>query len=91
MAINGIEFNRVGNDASTYNTPAKFIIGIPLEKLHIPTDQAILTGVSSNNSSITVNIQTSTAVAQATTVNLILNYDAIIEVDTANRNAVIRQ
>ena len=91
MAINGIEFNRVGADASTYNTPAKFIIGIPLEKLHIPTDQAILTGISSNNSSITVNINTSTAVAQATTINLILNYDAIIEVDTANRNAVIRQ
>lgn len=91
MAINGIEFNRVGADASTYNTPAKFIIGIPLEKLHIPTDQAILTGISSNNSSITVNINTSTAVAQATTMNLILNYDAIIEVDTANRNAVIRQ
>ena len=91
MAINGIEFNRVGADVSTYNTPAKFIIGIPLEKLHIPTDQAILTGISSNNSSITVNINTSTAVAQATTMNLILNYDAIIEVDTANRNAVIRQ
>jgi len=91
MAINGIEFNRVGADVSTYNTPAKFIIGIPLEKLHIPTDQAILTGISSNNSSITVNINTATAIAQATTVNLILNYDAIIEVDTANRNAVIRQ
>jgi hypothetical protein len=91
MAINAIEFNRVGADASSYNTPAKFIIGIPLEKLHIPTDKAILTGISSNNSSITVSINTSTAVAQATTVNLILNYDAIIEVDTANRNATIRQ
>ena len=91
MAINGLEFNIVGAGATTYITPAKFIIGIPLEKLHIPTDQAILTGISSNNSSITVNISTSTAVAQATTVNLILNYDAIIEVDTANRNATIRQ
>lgn len=91
LSVNGIEFNKVGADATTYNAPAKFIIGIPLEKLHIPTDQAILTGISSNNSSITVNINTSTAVAQATTVNLILNYDAIIEVDTANRNATIRQ
>jgi hypothetical protein len=91
LSVNSIEFNKVGADATTYAVPAKFIIGIPLEKLHIPTDQAILTGISSNNSSITVNISTSTAVAQATTVNLILNYDAIIEVDTANRNAVIRQ
>jgi hypothetical protein len=91
LSVNSIEFNKVGADATTYAVPAKFIIGIPLEKLHIPTDKAILTGISSNNSSITVNIQTSTAVAQATTVNLILNYDAIIEVDTANRNATIRQ
>jgi len=91
LSVNGIEFNKVGNDATTYNAPAKFIVGIPLEKLHIPTDKAILTGISSNNSSITVNINTSTNTAQAHTVNLILNYDAIIEVDTANRNATIRQ
>ena len=38
MAINGLEFNIVGAGATTYITPAEFIIGIPLEKLHIPTD-----------------------------------------------------
>lgn len=91
MAINAIEFNVVGAGATTYNTPAKFIIGIPLEKLHIPSDKAILTGVSTNNSNITVNINTSTATAQAHTINLILNYDAIIEVDTATRDARVRQ
>jgi len=91
MAINTLEFNTNSSATTTLVQPAKFIIGIPLEKLHIPTDQAILTGISSNNSSITVNINTSTATAQMHTVNLILNYDAIIEVDTANRNATIRQ
>lgn len=91
MCINAVEFNKVGNDVTTVSAPAKFIIGIPLEKLHIPSDKAILTGVSTNNSNITVNINTSTATAQAHTVNLILNYDAIIEVDTATRDARVRQ
>lgn len=91
MAINSVEFYRVGNDASTYAVPAKFIIGIPLEKLHIASDKAILTGVSTNNSNITVNINTPTATAQAHTVNLILQYDAIIEVDTQTRDARVRQ
>jgi hypothetical protein len=91
MAINALEFNYVGNDVTTVSSPAKFIIGIPLEKLHIPNDKAILSGVSTNNSNITVNINTATATAQQHTVNLILNYDAIIEVDTMNRDARVRQ
>jgi len=91
LSINAIEFNRQGNDATTYNAPAKFILGVPLEKLHIPSDKAILTGVSTNNSNITVNINTSTATAQAYNVNLILNYDAIIEVDTMTKDARVRQ
>ena len=92
LSINAIEFNYLPNTGTTYSTPSKFIIGIPLEKLHIPSDKAILTGVSTNNSNITVNINTSsTATAQAHTVNLILNYDAIIEVDTQTRDARVRQ
>lgn len=91
LAVNAVEFNVVGNTATTYAAPAKFYVGIPLEKLHIPSDKAILTGVSTNNSNITVNINTATATAQAHTVNLILNYDAIIEVDTAVKDARVRQ
>jgi hypothetical protein len=91
MSINSLEFNLQGNDITTYSAPAKFIVGIPLEKLHIPSDKAILTGVSTNNSNITVNINTATATAQQYNVNLILNYDAIIEVDTQTRDARVRQ
>jgi hypothetical protein len=91
MSINSVEFNYQGNDATTVNAPAKFIIGIPLEKLHIANDKAILSGVSTNNSNITVNISTATATAQAHTVNLILNYDCILEVDTQTRDARVRQ
>ena len=91
MCINSFEFNRTYTAATSVTIPSKFIIGIPLEKLHIPSDKAILTGISTNNSNITVNINTSTATAQAHTVNLILNYDAIIEVDTQTRDARVRQ
>ena len=91
MAINSVEFYKVGVDATTYAIPAKFIIVIPLEKLHIPSDKAILTGVSTNNSNITVNINSPTATAQAHTVNLVLHYDAILEVDTQTRDARVRQ
>ena len=91
LSINAVEFSQVVGTGTTYAVPSKFIIGIPLEKLHIPSDKAILTGISTNNSNITVNINTSTATAQAHTVNLILNYDAIIEVDTQTRDARVRQ
>ena len=91
LCINSLEFNTQGNDTTTNPQPGKFIVGIPLEKLHIPSDKAILTGVSTNNSNITVNINTATATAQQYNVNLILNYDAIIEVDTQTRDARVRQ
>jgi hypothetical protein len=91
MSINTIEFNRDGIDTTTANVPGKFIVGIPLEKLHIPSDKAILTGVSTNNSNITVNINTSTATPSAYTMNLVLIYDAIIEVDTQTRDSRVRQ
>lgn len=93
LSINSVEFNQVVTTTTTTAVPSKFIIGIPLEKLHIPSDKAILTGISTNNSNITVNINTSTAVPLNTSfnVNLILNYDAIIEVDTQTRDARVRQ
>ena len=90
MCINSIEFNATSATA-TLTQPAKFIIGIPLEKLHLPDDKAILSGISSNNSNITVNINTATATATSNNVNLILNYDCIIEVDTMNKDARVRQ
>ena len=92
LSINSIEFNYASNGTTTALIPSKFIIGIPLEKLHIPSDKAILTGVSTNNSNITVNINMgATPTPVAYNVNLILNYDAIIEVDTATKDARVRQ
>ncbi len=91
MSVNSVEFYVDANDTTSNTVRGKFIVGIPLEKLHIPSDKAMLTGVSTNNSNITVNINTSTATAAACTIDLILNYDAIIEIDTQTRDARVRQ
>ena len=92
LSINALEFSRGGIAQTTYAIPAKFILGIPLEKLHIPSEKVILTGVSTNNSNLTLNINIgSVTTTGAYNVNLILNYDAIIEVDTATKDARVRQ
>lgn len=90
LSINAIEFVATSANA-TLVQPAKAYFGIGLEKMHIPDDKAILAGVSSNGSNITVNINTATQTAAAYNVNLILAYDALFEVDTMNRDARIRQ
>lgn len=90
LSINAIEFVATSASASLVQ-PAKAYFGIGLEKMHIPDDKAILAGVSSNGSNITVNINTATNTAANYNVSLILAYDALFEVDTMNRDARIRQ
>ena len=90
LSINPVEFAAT-SATSTIQQPGKFYVGIGLEKLHIPDENAILAGVSSNGSNITVNINTATATAVAYNINLILAYDALFEVDTVNRDARVRQ
>ena len=87
LSINSIEWNRVGNDATTVSEPAKFIVGVNLERMHTP---ALLTGISTQNSAITVLLSSSTATAQAHTVNLVLSYDALIEIDTVSRQVAVK-
>lgn len=88
LSINSLEWNRQGNDTTTTKEPAKMIFGINLEKVHTP---ALLTGISTQNSAITVQLSTSTATAQTHTVNLLLAFDALIEVDTATRMVSVKQ
>ena len=90
LSINPTEFAAT-SASSTLVQPAKFYVGIGLEKMHIPDEVAILAGVSSNGSNITVNINTATATAVLYNVSLLLAYDALWEIDTVNRDARIRQ
>jgi hypothetical protein len=82
LSINSIEFLRQGNDTTTTAEPAKFYLGVNTEKLH---SGSLLTGVSSCGSAILLNINTGTATAQAYNINLIINYDALIQIDPINQ------
>ena len=88
LSINALEWNRSVTVASTTAEPSKFIFGINLEKIHTP---ALLTGISTQNSAITVQLSTSTATVMAHTVNLVLAFDALIEIDTNTRMVSVKQ
>ena len=88
LSINAVEWNRIGDVATTTKEPAKFVFGINLEKIHTP---ALLTGISTQNSAITVQLSTSTSTLQAHTVNLVLAFDALIEIDTNTRMVSVKQ
>lgn len=88
LSINALEWNRSVTVASTTAEPSKFIFGINLEKIHTP---ALLTGISTANSAITVQLSTSTATVMAHTVNLVLAFDALIEIDTNTRMVSVKQ
>ena len=88
LSINSIEFNRQGNDATTTAEPAKFWVGVSTEKM---SSHALLTGVSSLGSAILLNINTGTATAQAHNIHLIINYDALIEIDALNGMVTVKK
>jgi hypothetical protein len=87
MSISAVEFAYVGNGTTTIAAPAKMIIGIPLERIR----GGLMSGVSSQNSSISVVMNTGTATAQQHNVNLILAADQIIVLDLASGQVSVRQ
>jgi hypothetical protein len=89
MSINSVEFAYVANPAPTTSlfAPAKFFIGTSTEKLN---SENLLTGISTQNSPISYRINTGSNTTNASTVSLIVNYDALIEVDTMTRQASVK-
>jgi len=91
MSISSYEFFKYedGSTVTTADDPSKVIIGVSLEKLN--TKGALLTGISSQNSPITINLNTNNATNQLYNVYLALNYDAILEIDLMNKQVSIKQ
>lgn len=89
MSINTAEFNII--DAASFNTnyngPGKFYLGFNLQKLHT---NALLTGISTNNSNISVNVNIPTATNKSHPANLLLVYDSLIEIDVMNKQASVK-
>jgi hypothetical protein len=90
FSINSIEWEYGAGTASaaTYNAPGKFYIGTSTEKLN---SNSLLTGISTQNSPISFRINTGVSIgANASTVSLVVNYDALIEVDLVNRQCSVK-
>jgi hypothetical protein len=57
----------------------------------LSTNSALLTGISTLSSPINLQIETTTATAQAHNVMLVAMYDALIEVSPQMRDATVKQ
>ena len=79
FSINSIEWNLNDGVATTMAEPAKFFIGVDTEKVD---SEFIMSGVSSQSSAISANIQLGTALVDSHNVSLILNYDGILEISS---------
>ena len=90
MSINRIEYSTPSNAGTTVAIPGKFWVGVNLQKLTVP-QKAFFTGISTQNSPITVLINIGTITQQVHTCMLILNYDAIIEIDTSTKQCILIQ
>ena len=86
FSINSIEWNVDDGDATTLTAPGKFFIAVDLEKVD---SEFIHSGVSSQSSAISANIQLGTATTDAHNIHLILNYDAVLEI-SADGQAALR-
>jgi hypothetical protein len=87
FSINAVEFGRLDGQAISFEEPGKFIVGIDTEVLD---NQFIMSGVSSQNSSITVNIVCNTATTDAHNIHLLSSYDALLEIDFASGMASLK-
>jgi len=74
---------------TTQNRMGKFYLGTNVERLS--TNDALLTGISSQGSPISFRVSIGTATAEAAVIQLICLYDALLQVDMASRTLTVMQ
>ncbi len=89
LSINAKEFLLSGTAAaSTYQLMAKCYIATSLEKIN---SNNLLTGVSTQNSPISYRLSLGGSIgANSSTITLVVNYDALFEVDMINRQCALK-
>lgn len=87
FSINSVEYAYVSANTTTAQAMAKFYVGTSTEKLN---SDSLLTGISTQNSPISYRISLGTATSQAHLITLVVNYDALFEVDTVNRQVAVK-
>ena len=89
FSITPAEFLLTNTGTSTIIKPAKFYVGTNTERLS--TNSVLLSGVSSQNSPISVRIDINTATTNSQVLNLVALFDAILEIDVATKQVQILQ
>lgn len=89
MAINSIEWNLNSTAAaSTYAAPAKFYVGTNVNAVD---SENMLVGVDTVNTPISYRVSTGTSIgANASTVTLLVNYDALLHIDPRTKEVQVR-
>ena len=86
MSINTVEFSYTDAAcATTLGQPGKFIVGIDCCKLGSGSSFNLLNGTSSQNSPINVLLNLTQATAAVRNLNLVIRYDALLEIDPETR------
>jgi hypothetical protein len=85
FSITPTEWSYNNTATTTFEQPGKFYIATNTERLS--TNDALLSGISSQLSSLSVRIELGTTTTNAQNLILVALYDAILEVDVANRQA----
>lgn len=85
FSITPTEWSYINNSTTTALQPGKFFISTNCERLS--TNDALLSGISSQLSSLSVRIEIGTQTTNSANLILIALYDAILEIDVANRQA----
>lgn len=88
ISISPAEFNYVSLGTSTLRIPAKFILGVNVEAMH--TNSVLLSGISTQSSPITLQLEIGTATSQAHSIMLMALHDALIEITPSTRDATVK-
>lgn len=92
MSIDTAEFTRLPAVlVTTYSNsaPGKFILGLNLEKVQT-ADHVLMSGVSTYNTPLSVVVNCPAASVVAASLNLLLDYDAILVIDQEAHNVSVR-
>jgi hypothetical protein len=89
MSINPIEFSYISNGGTTALIPGKFWVGCNTEALS--TNNVLMSGISSQNSPVSLKINIGTATAENHQVTLIVLYDAILKINTLTNQVIVKQ
>ena len=89
FAISAQEFSYLSANNTFVLSPGKCYFGLNTES--IPGGKYLLTGTSSNLSSITFRFDTATATGKAHSLSLIALYDVLIMVNVASRQVIVKQ